>query len=125
MPLVSMDVVTGTNEDWIDSIKFVVDDGSGNVDTMPQLDLTGIEFTMEVRRQAPENEVILRGSTVDGGLAIGMPPDFGFLLINLDHEQMKVVRPGTYVADIVGKDEITIRRVVTMNLEVVYGITRE
>lgn len=121
MPLVSMIVITGTNEDWIDAVKFVVDDGS--VD-LPQLDLTGITFEMEVRRQPPDNEVILRASTADGTLAIGEPPDFGFLLINVDHEAMKVIRPAKYTADIIGKDVTTIRRCILIDLEVVYGITR-
>jgi hypothetical protein len=124
MPLVTMQVLTGTNEDWIDSIKYVVDDGGDDPELFPQLDLTGIVFEMEVRRQATDNEVVLRGSMADGTLAIGDPPNFGFLLINIDHEQMKVLRAGNYVGDIIGKDEDVIRRCVVFDLEVALGVTR-
>jgi hypothetical protein len=125
MPLVAISVITGTNEDWIDSIKFVVDDGSTTVpEDLPQLDLTGIRFDMEVRRQPPEAEVIIRASTVDGGLAVGETPNYGFILINIDHEFMKNIVPGTFVGDIVGTDAGTIRRVILIDLEVQYGITR-
>jgi hypothetical protein len=121
MPLVNMQVITGTNEDWVDSIKFVVDDGSGDP---PQLDLTGIKFDMEVRRQPPDNEVVLRASTDDGTLAVGEAPNFGFLLINISHEQMKIIKPDSYTADIVGTDGDVIRRCIVIDLEIALGITR-
>jgi hypothetical protein len=121
MPLVSMTVITGTNEDWIDSIKFVVDDGSADP---PQLDLTGIKFDMEVRRQPPDVEVVLKASTADGTLAVGAAPDFGFLLINVDHDKMKIIQPNDYTADIVGTDGEIIRRCIVMDLQIVLGITR-
>lgn len=124
MPLVAVSVITGNNEDWVDSIKYVVDDGSSLIDDMPQLDLTGITFEMEVRRLAADHEVVLRASTADGTISIGEPPDFGFLLINVDHEQMKQIRDGGYTADIIGIDLQTIRRVVVISLEIALGITR-
>ena len=125
MPLVNLTVITGTNEDWIDSILFLVDDGAGGDPAdLPQLDLTGIAFSMEVRRNEEDHEVVVRGSTTDGTLAVGEPPNVGYLLINIDHEEMKVLRPGDYVADIVGVDGPTIRRVCTIDLEVVIGVTR-
>ena len=124
MPLVSMEVVTGTNEDWIDSIKFVVDDGSGLPEDFPQLDLTGIEFHMEVRRLPPDNEVVIRGTTTDGTLAIGAAPNYGYLLINIDYKHMGIVRPQKYVADITGRDGETVRRVALIDLEVVFGVTK-
>jgi hypothetical protein len=30
MPLVQLAIETGTNEDWIDSIKFLIDEGAGS-----------------------------------------------------------------------------------------------
>ena len=123
MPLVNLVVLTGNNEDWVDSIKFVIDDGSG-LPELPQLDLTGIVFEMEVRRQVPDSEVVLRASTADGTLAIGEPPNYGFLLINIDHEFMKIIRPGDYVGDIVGRDADTIRRCIGIDLEIALGVTR-
>ena len=124
MPLVTVSVITGTNEDWINSIKYLVDNGSGNIDTYPQLDLTGIVFTMEVRRLSPDAEVVIRASTADGTLDIGDAPNIGYLLINIDHETMKKIRPGNYSGDIVGTDDATVRRCVVVDLEVALGITR-
>lgn len=123
MPLVQLDVATGTNEDWLDSIKFLVDTGVPE-DEMPQLDLRGITFEMEVRRAAPDHEVILDATTADGSLVIGEPPDFGYLLINIPVDDMKALQPGDYVADIVGHDPEFQRVVVQLTLEIVEGITR-
>lgn len=123
MPLVGMSVITGTNEDWIDSIEYLVDNG-GDISTFPQLDLTGIVFEMEVRRIAPEPEVIIRASTENGTLAVGEAPNYGFLLINVPHLTMEYIRPGNYVGDITGMDQGAIRRCVVFDLEVQYGITR-
>jgi hypothetical protein len=124
MPLVTMTVVTGTNEDWVDSIKYLVDNGSGDPDLYPQLDLTGIAFSMEVRRLSPNAEVVIRASTADGTLGIGDAPNTGYLLINVDHEMMKTIKPGGYSGDIVGQDAVTIRRCVVIDLEIALGITR-
>ena len=124
MPLVTATIETGTNEDWLDSIKYAVDDGSSIVNDMPQLDLTGIAFEMEVRRTVADHEVVLRGGTDDGRLAIGIPPDYGFLLIAVDHEDMLTKQPGKYVADIVGSDDQNTRRIMVINLTIVQGTTR-
>jgi len=79
---------------------------------------------MEIRRSSPDHEVVLTGTTKDGTLAIGAWPDTGYLLINIDHEVMKVIQPGDYVGDIVGNDAESIRRCILMTLSVVQGITR-
>jgi hypothetical protein len=121
MPLVNLTVITGTNEDWIDSILFLADDGSGDP---PQLDLTGISFAMEVRHTTPEHEVVIRASTADGTLMVGVPPNYGYLLIKIPHELMLTVVPNQYVADIVGWDDVSQRRCITIDLEVAYGVTR-
>ena len=65
MPQVDLSVTTGSNEDWVDSILFLVDDGGGDEADFPQLDLHGIEFLMEVRRRTADNEVVFRASTAD------------------------------------------------------------
>lgn len=125
LPLVSMTVATGTNEDWIDSIKFVVnDESSTDFNQLPQLDLRGIKFEMEIRRAAPDHEVIIAASTVDGRLIIGNPPDYGFLIINVPLDQMAVKQPGSYVGDIVGSDETNSRVCIQISLTIVEGITR-
>jgi hypothetical protein len=124
MPLVVMNVFTGTNEDWVDSIKWLVDTGGGDAENMPQLDIRGIKFEMEVRRSTIDHEVIISASTETGGLAIGEPPDYGFLLINIDERKMYNQQPGEYVADIVGTDAETIRRVADIRLTLIQGVTR-
>ena len=124
MPLVAMSVFTGTNEDWVDSIKFVVDDGSGVETDYPQLDLNGISFLMEVRRDPPDIEVVLRASTDDGTLMIGAPPEYGYLIINIPQAMMKDLRPGGYVADIIGRDGTHVRRTIVVTLQVTYGVSR-
>jgi hypothetical protein len=125
MPLVTLAVTTGTNEDWISSIKYVVDDGSGVPESeLPQFDLSGIKFDMEVRRRAEDHEVVIRASSDDGSLAIGEPPDFGFFLINVPYEKVKILNASSYVADIVGIDEIAQRRVMIINITLDQGITR-
>jgi hypothetical protein len=125
LPLVALTVATGTNEDWINSLKFVVNDGSSSdPNQLPQLDLRGITFEMEIRRNAVEHEVILSASTKDGRLIIGPPPDFGYLLVYVPIEDMKIRKPGSYVGDIVGSDDVNSRVCVQISLEIVEGITR-
>lgn len=131
MPLVELSISTGTNEDWIDSIKYMVEDGSS---PLPQLDLRGITFEMEIRRAAPDHEVVINASTEDGSICIGQPPNFGFLIINVDLSEMKLQQPGKYVGDIIGyemeKDHAGtilhhLQRVVAyISLTIVEGVTR-
>jgi hypothetical protein len=125
MPLATLTIETGTNEDWLESMKYVVGDSATvDPDLLPQLDLTGIAFEMEVRHAVADNEVVLTGSTANGRLVIGTPPDYGFLMINIDHEDMLTKQPGKYVADIVGSDDHNVRRVATIDLTIVQGVTR-
>jgi hypothetical protein len=120
MPLVHLGIVTGTNEDWIDSIKFVVDEPE-----FPQLDLRGISFGMEVRREASDHEVVLAASTENDTLRIGQPPDYGFLLINVPLVDMQGQIAGTYVADIIGRDELHTRVIIQIDLTIIAGVTKQ
>jgi hypothetical protein len=119
MPLAQMDVQTGTNEDWIEAIKYVV-----GVDTGPQLDLRGINFSMEVRRVASDHEVILQASTDDGKIAVAASPDYGFLLFFIPYQNMMAQLPGAYVADVVGTDDTHSRVVIRMDVTIIEGVTR-
>jgi hypothetical protein len=121
MPLVKLEIETGNNEDWIDSIKFVVDTG---VEPLPQLDIRGIVFDMEIRREATAHEVVLAASTVNNTIQIGAPPDFGFLILNIPIVEMRNLT-GEYVGDIVGHDDNYTRVVAQFNLTVVEGITKQ
>jgi hypothetical protein len=89
-----------------------------------QLDLRGIVFEMEIRHSADDHEVVLAASTESGSLQIGMPPDFGFLIINIPLVEMRNIRAGTYVGDIVGRDEQFTRVIARIELTVIEGVTK-
>src|SRR4249920_2670652 len=101
LPLATLFITTGTNEDWIESLKYLIPDGSGNPDNYPQLDLRGIDFEMEVRHAAPDHEVVINASTADGSLKVGTYPNYGWLLFDISVEIMKRQVPDSYVGDIV------------------------
>lgn len=125
MPLIQIDVETGNNEDWVDVLQWTVDNGSGAPATFPDLDIRGIEFSMEVRRSAADAEVILAASTLEGTMAVGAPPNIGFLIWYVPLEEvMQYKEPGNYVGDIVAMDGNFTRTVVQLNLTIFEGITR-
>jgi hypothetical protein len=118
-----MTVQTGNNEDWIDSIKFLVDTG---VTDPPQLDIRGITFDMEIRRALSDHEVILAASTTNDTLKIGDPPDFGFLIISVPLAEMQNLAAQDYVGDIIGRDELYTRVIVQISaLTIVEGVTKQ
>lgn len=119
MPLVEISVRTGNNEDWVDSMVFLVDEETG-----AQLDISGIKFEMEIRRAAPDHEVILSASTANGTLQTGDAPNVGFLIINLPLAEMKTKFPGNYFGDIRGTDDQHTRVVVSVILEIFEGLTK-
>jgi hypothetical protein len=122
MPQVRLTIETGNNEDWIDSIKFMVDTGEP---VLPQLDIRGIVFDMEIRRAATDHEVVLTASTENNTLLVGAPPDFGFLLFNIPLAQMRNQRAGTYVGDITGRDGMFTRTVAQIDLIIIEGVTKQ
>ena len=122
MPLVSMSVQTGTNEDWISAINYIVNDSAGGF--LSQLDLRGIRFEMEVRPTTPSHDVVITASTDDGTLTIGADPDCGFFLFHVPVIKMSMVFPGTYVGEVRGSDGFGMRRVIDVALEVVEGVVR-
>lgn len=122
MPLVALAIEVGSNEDWLDSIVYCVPPPLDP--TAPQLDLRGIQFEMEIRRQPEDHEVVLSCSTADGSIQIGLPPNFGYLIIFKQMEFMQTLAPGDYVGDIVGTDGQYERRVALITLTIDEGITR-
>jgi hypothetical protein len=122
MPLVQLQVETSNNEDWIDSIVYYVDTGEIS---LPQLDIRGIVFEMEIRRSALEHEVVLSASTANGTLKIGVPPDVGYFLFNIPVTQMQNIIAGTYVGDITGRDAIYTRQIARVTLNIVEGVTKQ
>lgn len=124
IPLATMTVDTGRNEDWVESIVYRVDDGSANINAMPQLDLRGIEFEMEVRRRPEDHEVILTVSTALQNMFIGAFPNIGFLIWNVSAEDMQKRQAGSYVADVIARAGNHVRKIIQMDLTIVEGITR-
>lgn len=122
IPLIQMTIVTGNNEDWVDSILFLVDDGLSP--PLAQLDLRGIDFLMEVRHAAGEHEVVITASTANGYLKNGEMPDYGFLLIQVPLSEVKPNPPGAYVADIVASDAQHSRVIAQVALTIVNGVTK-
>jgi len=126
LPLVQMSVETGTNEDWIDSIKYTVDPVDDTIDPVdwPQLDLRGINFEMEIRRSPTDHEVMFSASIADGTLAIGAPPNFGFLLINVPLQDIKYIFAGDYVGDIRASVGSIMRVAIQIDLTILEGVTK-
>ena len=124
LPTAAMVITTGTNEDWIEALLFLIPDGSGNPDNYPQLDLRGIAFEMEVRHSMADHEFIISASTADGTLKIGTYPNYGWLLFDISVEIMKRQLATAYVGDIVASDANFTRRCITFDLNLVQGITR-
>jgi hypothetical protein len=124
LPLAHLAIATGNNEDWIDSFKFVVASDVILDEDLPQLDLTGIDFEMEIRRSASDHEVLLSASTRTTGLRIGDPPNTGFLIIEIPVDKMRLRLAGEYVGDIVATDEANTRRCVDINLTIIEGCTK-
>lgn len=125
LPVAHAIIETGNNEDWVDTILFVIDNGTGDPNSMAQLDLRGIDFVMEIRRQAADNEVIIQASTFENTMAIGAQPNFGFLIIYVPlDEVMQYKSPDQYVGDITAMDGSFTRRIMTIDLTIIEGVTR-
>lgn len=124
LPHALVQIQTGNNEDWIESFKFVVDDGSIDATLMPQFDLRGMRFEMEVRRKSTDHEVVLSATTDNQKLSIGAYPNYGFLLLNISINEMKSKTAGSYVADMIASDEQFSRNCMTITLDIVQGVTR-
>lgn len=121
MPLVRLTIETGNNEDWIDSLKYVADDGSADP---PQLDIRGITFMMEVRRRPEDHEVVISASSADGTISVAPDPDFGVLVIDVPDDIMKLKKAGAYVGDVLATDAEFARVVVQFDLTIVEGKTK-
>jgi hypothetical protein len=126
LPLTNMSILTGNNEDMVESVLFQVGGtGSPALGVAPeQLDLRGIDFNMYVRRSATDHEVLMTASTDDHTISVGAFPNVGFLLFAVPLTRMQLRMPGTYVADVVATDGDYTRRCLVIELTIVEGITR-
>jgi hypothetical protein len=117
LPLAHMTVETGNNEDWIDVIQYITPDER-------PVDIRGIRFEMEIRRIPQAHEVVLRASTENRWLTIGAPPHTNCLMITVPEIEMRGRFAGQYIGDIRAKDTRNIRRIITMDLIIIEGITK-
>jgi hypothetical protein len=117
LPLAHLEIETGNNEDWIDTIAYVTPEDL-------QVDIRGINFEMEIRRRPEANEVILRATTDNQWLAIGAVPNIGHLIICVPEREMRGQFAGTYVGEIRANDNRFFRRCVTIDLTIVEGIAK-
>jgi hypothetical protein len=120
LPLAHLVIEVANNEDWVDSLVFVV----SGTDPPEQLDLRGIAFEMHIRRQPEVHEIVLDASTADRRLSVGSPPNIGFLIFYVPQETMKGLWAGKYVGDVRARDLNFERVVFTVELTVIEGITR-
>jgi hypothetical protein len=120
LPLAHLEIVVANNEDWVDSLVYLVSD----TDPPAQLDLRGLTFEMQIRRRPQDPEVVLLASTAAGSLSIGAAPDVGYLIFFIPQATMQLLWPGEYVGDIRVSDEWYERVCLTIDLSIIEGITR-
>ncbi len=114
LPLIDLQFEVGTNEDWVDSIELLDEDG------VTALDLTGIAFRLQVRKTAPDHTVLIDASTAAGSLLVGN----GVVGLYVLEDTMRGVPPGDYVLDIVGEKDGRVSRLATGTVKVLQGVTR-
>jgi hypothetical protein len=127
LPLTNATIQTSNNEDWIDAFKYVVPTSTTSDPTdptLPQLDLYGIDFEMQIRTTVGDPNVVLEASTDDGSLSRGFPPDVGFLIINISKTSMQTLQAATYVGEIVATDAQYTRTAIDLTLTITQGIVR-
>jgi hypothetical protein len=121
LPLAHLVIEVANNEDWIDSLVYLV---SETGPPLEQLDLRGLAFEMHIRRQPEIHEIVLDASTADGRLSTGAAPNVGHLIFFIRQETMRGLWAGKYVGDVIARDANFERVVLTIELTVLEGITR-
>lgn len=125
LPVVEAVIESGNGEDFVETFLYLVDDGSGDPNNFPQLDLRGMDFIMTIRRAAGDNEIVMRASTADGTMAVGAPPNIGYLIAYQSLEDvMQYKEAGNYVGDILAYDGNFSRVCLLIDLTIIEGITR-
>jgi hypothetical protein len=124
LPLANLVMQVGNNEDWVDALKYVINQPGGDPNTWPQLDIRGIDFEMEIRRSPPDNEVILHATSAAGSLTVGASPNYGCLVWYMPLATMQTLQPGSYVGDVRASDDYFERVCLTIDLTILEGITR-
>jgi hypothetical protein len=120
LPLLDVEFVTGTNEDWLDSILWT----TGTEENRP-IDISGIEFRSEIRSD-PDNALIIlslatnrrfSGTLRNGGT-------LGILSWHVPKPRVRFINPDIYVFDVLGMADGLERRVAKGTVTFERGITR-
>jgi hypothetical protein len=115
MPSVAMNMTVWTNADWLDGLEY------HDLATPPQpIDLTGIEFEMEMRSNPPAVTVVLKATT-DNGLIQVYSNTWQF---NIPASTMSLIPPTTYVYDMLAVADGHIRIIASGTVDVILGVTR-
>lgn len=113
LPVVSLEVMVGTNEDWIDGLAFYDNN-------MNPLALDGIEFRMTLRHLIDDATAPITASTTDGDLVTSSNV-FNF---NVLVTTMSEVPPADYVMDVIGIADGHQRIIMQGAVTVFEGVTR-
>lgn len=113
LPLVSLTIAVGTNEDWIDGLAFYDN-------AMNALALDGIAFKMTLRHVVDEATAPITASTGEGSL-LTSGNRFNF---NVPVATMGIVPPAAYVMDVVGMADGHQRIIMQGQVTVFEGVTR-
>jgi len=115
MPAVTMAMTVWTNADWIDGLEY------HDLQTPSQpIDLTGIEFEMELRSSAQDITVVLKATT-DNGLIIVYSNTWQF---SVPATTMSLIPPASYVFDMLAVADNTVRIIASGTVQVNLGVTR-
>lgn len=117
LPVVNpLGITTQTNCDWIDGLEYWTADPP---DGEP-IDLTGIQFGMEMRASAAVATVVMRATTENGLIRV-YANSWQFLI---PATTMILVLPGDYVFDMLALADGYTRNLIQATVSIVQGITR-
>jgi len=112
LPLLSLSITIPNNGDFLDSFIFT------DVDDVTPLDISGIDFTCQVRASSSSSGVRLNASTANGLLVIIGTTQLGFSV-----PAAQLPSPGGYVFDIVATADGLRRVVAQATLIITQGVT--
>jgi len=116
MPIAILGIEVSNNSDWLDGLEY----WSSEDENADPLDLTGIDFDLNLRSSPPVATVMLRASTYNG--LIKVYANTWQLLVPAT--MMKTVLTGDYVFDMLARADGYTRNIVQATVTVIQGVTR-